>query len=100
MAWITDDKRGPLTIRTEKADDMLTLQAIGDLDIATSYAFEESVRNALGGDASLIVIDLTEVAFIDATGIRAVLWAQDQARAGKRRIRIARPAAIRRVLPG
>jgi anti-anti-sigma factor len=61
--------------------------------------FEESVRRALDADASLIVIDLTEVAFIDASGIRAVLWAQEQARAGERRIRIARSAAVRRVLP-
>src|SRR5213076_526737 len=98
MAWITVDKHGPLTIRTEKVDDTLTLQGVGELDIATSSVFEESVRRALDADASLIVID-TEVAFIDASGIRAVLWAQEQARAGERRIRIARSAAVRRVLP-
>jgi len=99
MAWITVDKHGPLTIRTEKANETLALRAIGDLDLATTPAFEESVQHALNGDASSIVIDLTEIRFIDAIGIRAVLWAQEEARTREGRIRIAGSAAIRRVLP-
>jgi anti-anti-sigma factor len=99
MAWITVDKHGPLTIRTEKMDDTLTLRAIGDLDLVTSPAFEQSVLRALEGEASSIVIDLTEVPFVDASGIRLVRWVREQARAGEGRIRIAGSAAIRRVLP-
>jgi anti-sigma B factor antagonist len=99
VAWITVDKHGPLTVRTEKMDDTLILRAIGDLDLVTTPAFEESMRRALEGDASSIVIDLMDVGFLDASGIRLVLWAQQQTRAAEGRILITESAAVRRILP-
>jgi anti-anti-sigma factor len=56
---------------TLQIGDSLVVSLTGELDLATVPEFEGAIEHARGGSA--IVVDLTELTFIDSTGIRALL---------------------------
>jgi anti-anti-sigma factor len=45
----------------------------GELDIATVPDFEQSFDEVVGSAPEAIVVDLSELTFIDSTGLRALL---------------------------
>ena len=51
----------------------------GELDIATTPAFEQAIAEATGEPGAAIVLDLRELTFMDSTGLRTL--AQTNARA-------------------
>ncbi|HEY5196859.1 MAG TPA: STAS domain-containing protein [Solirubrobacteraceae bacterium] len=55
------------------ADISLTLE--GDLDLASASLLAHALQQAEATDAASITIDLAAVAFIDSTGLRALLEA-------------------------
>ena len=98
MASITVVTHGPLTIRTERGTGSTALRAIGDLDLVTSVALEHALLHAFESDARSIVVDLTEIRFIDSAGLRVVAWARQHAEKESDRVRIAGSAMTRRFL--
>ena len=52
----------------------------GELDIATAPAFERAITDATGEDGKELVIDLRHLTFMDSTGLRALVQADQQAR--------------------
>ena len=92
-------EQGPLNVRVDQGGDSLAVKAVGELDLSTAAALEESVRYALQRDASSIVLDLAGVSFIDLPGLRVVLWAADRGREDGDRIRIRLGSgAVRRMI--
>ena len=92
-------QHGSLIIRTEQQDQSRAIRAEGELDIATAAALEHSLLHAFESGASSIVLDLSEVRFMDAAGLRVVLWAQQHSRDAVDRVRIvAGSAAVNRML--
>jgi anti-anti-sigma factor len=69
----SDFKGELLTVHVKQAGDALMLRAIGELSRSTAERFEAELRRAIDGDASTVVLDLSSVGFIDATGLRSVL---------------------------
>lgn len=61
------------------------IQPTGELDLATCPLFEQVLRKAQD-DASIVSIDLQELAFIDCSGLAAIVHAADRAAATKRRL--------------
>jgi anti-sigma B factor antagonist len=77
--------------------DAACVHATGELDIATTPRLELVLRDALLG-ARLVVLDLRDLAFIDSTGIHAIVNASIRARQGARRLVILRgPANVDRI---
>jgi anti-anti-sigma factor len=60
----------------------------GELDIATVEAACYRVAAAEREAPSLLVIDLSRLRFVDSTGVRVVLLADDRARAAGRRLAV------------
>jgi anti-anti-sigma factor len=60
---------------------MATIRPTGDLDLATVEPFRRQVQDALVGDPMELVIDLTDVPFLDSSGIAVVAGALRQQRA-------------------
>jgi anti-anti-sigma factor len=62
------------SVHIERSGPVHRLRPVGELDLATvgilERAFEEVFED---GDAEMIVIDLTELSFIDSTGINLLL---------------------------
>ena len=65
---------GPLSIRETREGGVHRLTPIGELDLATAPLLESAFDAAFGDDdAEMIVVDLTELSFMDSTGIHMLL---------------------------
>ena len=64
---------GVLTVEVEPLGDEVVLRVHGELDIASAMRLEDQVQQAIDSDASAVALDLGGVAFIDSTGLRALL---------------------------
>ena len=83
----------PLTIMIGDAgDDCCVVRLIGELDLATApslaSALETTIRST---DAAEIVIEMTELRFLDASGITVLILARAQALRRGRRLRARHP---------
>jgi stage II sporulation protein AA (anti-sigma F factor antagonist) len=88
----------PLEITTEQRDGQTRVALVGELDIASAPHFEEGLTKVEGDNPGVLVLDLRRVEFIDSTGLRAVIAADERARSAGRRFVIVRgTAAVERV---
>jgi anti-anti-sigma factor len=79
-------------------DEALRLALEGELDLASITTFEDHLRRAEAGGPELLVIDLSDLAFIDSSGLRALVMADERARSEGRRLAIVPgPPPVRRV---
>ena len=77
-----------LSVQVHPNKDALVIRAIGDLDLASASAFETKVREALASGVLAMLLDLSQVEFIDSTGLRALLAAEQLARTNQCRFGI------------
>lgn len=88
----------PLEISTEEGEGRISVALAGELDIASAPQFEEGLEKIEDGAPALLLLDLRKVEFIDSTGLRAVIAADERARSAGRRLVIIRgTAAVERV---
>ena len=88
----------PLEIITERREDQTRVALVGELDIASAPRFEEGLAAVEADTPGVLVLDLRRVDFIDSTGLRSVIAADERARSAARRLVVVRgPAAVERV---
>ena len=83
-------------VRWERTGRVHRLIPTGELDIATTPILERAFEAVHQGDAAMIVVDLTQLSFMDSTGIRA-LMEMTEACAAADRLRIVNgsPAVVK-----
>ena len=87
-----------LEVETIEGDGLVRLQLKGELDLSTVSKVEEELRRAESEAPSLLVIDLRELTFLDSTGLRCVITADQRARDAGRRLAIVKgPESVQRV---
>jgi anti-anti-sigma factor len=87
-----------LEIITEHTDGQTLMALVGELDIASAPRFEDGLAEVEADTPGTVVLDLRRVDFIDSTGLRAVIAADERARtAGRRFVVVRGPAAVERV---
>ena len=87
----------PFEVTDQRDDELATIMVSGELDLATVPQLSAAV--AEHGDASLLVLDLTAVTFIDSTGVRVLIEADRAcARSGSRLVVLAGDGPVRRML--
>ncbi len=64
-------------IELRNAPDRVVLCLHGELDLASAPLLQQEIESA-GADAGMIVLDLKELQFIDSTGLRIVLAANER----------------------
>jgi anti-sigma B factor antagonist len=70
-------------VRTEDRATVLAVR--GELDLASSTALEQALEQAQTAQPELVVLDLTELEFMDSTGLSVLVKANQRAHdAGKR----------------
>ena len=75
----------------------VSLRLTGELDLASAGFLERALRDAQA-DASQVVVDLRDLAFLDCSGMRVILGAAQRARwTGHRLSVIPGPAQVDRV---
>src|SRR3954470_24675824 len=81
----------------ESVDDKTQLVAIyGDVDLKTARAFRGALDEAAGDGKSRLIVDMSEVPFMDSSGLAAIIGAQ-KAFHEKTRLIVVCPANLRRV---
>lgn len=60
-----------LTISTERRPDALVVAVGGELDISTAKQLEEEVADVVNG--APLVLDLSDLEFVDSTGLRTLV---------------------------
>jgi len=68
--------------RLEFRDSVFAL--VGELDIASVDSFETQVATRLNDVASVVALDLSELSFVDATGLSSFVKLERQLRDGHR----------------
>jgi anti-anti-sigma factor len=68
-----------LYVAPEREDDRLVLRLSGDLDMAAAGVLTAELTRAVSEPVPEVVVDLTEVGFLDSTGIRVLLEGRERA---------------------
>jgi anti-sigma B factor antagonist len=87
-----------LDVRTEDRDGLVHMALVGELDLSSVAKVQEELRRIEAGSPPTLVLDLSKLSFLDSTGLRCIVTADERAREGGRRIVIVRgPDAVQRV---
>lgn len=78
----------PFSVRTERRGDTVVVRAFGELDLSAAERFEDEVQAALASDAPKLLLDLSEVWFIDSTGLRVLVMASKRAEQAGRELSV------------
>jgi anti-anti-sigma factor len=70
---------GTFSVSSRRLEEGILVAPSGDVDLATAAVLEEELRRAELSE-SLIVLDLDEVTFMDSTGLRTVVSADQRLR--------------------
>ena len=90
---------GTLSMRSEREGDVHTLRLSGELDLATAADVQRELEHVEATDAESIVLDLSELTFMDSTGVRLLVTAHARARADSNRLTLLRGGrAVQRIL--
>src|SRR3954451_25396235 len=91
---------GRFAVRSERtgSDERVSLQ--GEMDLSVIGSVDREIRRAEAGDAARIVLDLGELEFLDASGIRLMLHldARSRSNGGRLRMTRARSPQVQRVI--
>ncbi|MBA3261922.1 MAG: STAS domain-containing protein [Thermoleophilaceae bacterium] len=87
-----------LDVRTEERNGLVHVALVGELDLSTVAKVQEELRRVEASSPATLVVDLSQLAFLDSTGLRCIVTADERARSEGRRIVIVRgPDAVQRV---
>jgi anti-anti-sigma factor len=87
-----------LTIDVRREGDVCVLALTGEFDMAVVERFERELAAVEEAGPPVIVVDLTEVRFMDSSGLRALIVGDQRARqAGRRFAIVPGPSSVRRV---
>jgi anti-sigma B factor antagonist len=88
----------PFSAEREARGTAVRLVLTGDLDLATAAEGEAAIIAAEENQPPLLILDLSELEFMDSTGLRVVISAASRARDDKRRLVLVKgPEVIQRV---
>lgn len=82
---------GTLSLRLESGAGERRITVLGELDVTNSAALERALREALAGDGTRVVLDLSALGFIDSTGLRTLLLAERISATDSNRLVVRRP---------
>jgi len=87
-----------LDVRTEDRNGLVHVALVGELDLSTVAKVQEELRRVEASSPATVVVDLSKLTFLDSTGLRCIVTADERAREEGRRMVIVRgPDAVQRV---
>ena len=87
-----------LDVRTEDRDGLVHVALVGELDLSSVAKVQEELRRVEAGSPADARLDLSKLTFLDSTGLRCIVTADERAREQGRRIVIVRgPDPVQRV---
>lgn len=87
-----------LEVESEERDGLVHVALRGELDLSTVSKVQEELERVDADGPALVVLDLTNLSFLDSTGLRCVITAAERARdAGRRFVVVRGPDPVQRV---
>jgi anti-anti-sigma factor len=80
-------------VRSESTERGEHIRVLGELDLSVTGLVDQEIRRAEATDAASIVLDLDQLEFVDASGIRLLVEASGRSRDDGGRLRIRRASA-------
>jgi anti-sigma B factor antagonist len=78
----------PFGVTIERRDGAVHLKLSGELDLSTAPRLDDDLARVEAERPELVVLDLSELAFLDSTGLRLMITADARAREDGRRLEI------------
>lgn len=83
---------------SEDRDGLVHVGLVGELDLSTVAKVQEELRRIEKSAPPTVVLDLSKLTFLDSTGLRCIVTADERARDEGRRMVIVRgPDPVQRV---
>jgi anti-sigma B factor antagonist len=70
----------PFGLKTDRLGDVAFLRLTGELDLAAVGEVEAALDRALDEETSLLVLDLRRLTFLNGSGLKTILRADDRGR--------------------
>lgn len=87
-----------LEVATDDRDGPVHVALSGELDLSTVGMVQEELRRVESSSPALLVLDLSKLTFLDSTGLRCLVSADQRAREEGRRLVLVRgPERVQRV---
>ena len=88
-----------LQVKSEDRGGEATVALIGELDFSGLPIVDEKLQEVEASGASLLVLDLRELTFLDSGGLKAIVAASNRAsEAGRRLVVVKGPKTVHRIL--
>jgi anti-sigma B factor antagonist len=78
-----------MRIKQQDYNDVTIVELQGELDGDLTELFQSSVTNIVEKQKAGIVLDLSDVSFIDSQGLELLLWVRDYCHQNKAQLRLA-----------
>lgn len=75
-----------LALTIEPLTDAVRVGLRGELDLEHAYSFDEELRRVEAGEPACVVLDLSELSFLDSCGLSRLVAARKRARRSQRRL--------------
>lgn len=79
-----------LKIETREEAETFTVAVAGELDLASTDTLDAALAEAERSEATVVLLDIDELDFIDSTGMQAIVRAARRSESGAGRLRITR----------
>lgn len=87
-----------LDVSTEDRNGLVHVALVGELDLSTVAKVQDELRKVEATSPATMVVDLSKLTFLDSTGLRCIITADERAREEGRRMVIVRgPDPVQRV---
>jgi len=87
-----------LDVSTEDRNGLVHVALVGELDLSTVAKVQDELRKVEATSPATMVVDLSKLTFLDSTGLRCIITADERAREQGRRMVIVRgPDPVQRV---
>jgi anti-sigma B factor antagonist len=87
-----------LQIEAHDHDGLAHVVLIGELDLSTIDRLEKELARVEGDGPAVVALDLSRLTFLDSSGLRVIVGADQRARREKRRFVVVRgPDTVQRV---
>jgi anti-anti-sigma factor len=87
-----------LEVQSEDRDGLVHVVLRGELDLSTVGKVQDELRRVEASAPAVVVLDLSKLTFLDSTGLRCVVTADERARdAGRRLVVVRGPESVQRV---
>jgi anti-sigma B factor antagonist len=76
MSNLEQAGNGVLAVKSEREGETVMVSLFGEADLFTAPTLEDHLKRALASDAERVIVDMSELQFIDSMSLRVLMKAE------------------------